>query len=395
MKKIILLLTLALVFVAACEYQEPISVPVEENDLDEFNETINETDDLEELEGINESKATYKITATEGDLVEIPVQALDPDGGDVSLTFGEPFNEEGLWLTEIGDEGRYLVQVTATDGLLTTSEYVLVEILRANRPPVVECPDNITVQETETVRIDCNIYDEDGDALNVTYQGWMNSSSKETDFGDRGEHLVVVSATDGEATTTANITVFVDAKNRPPVIEPIGDIEVLETESLNITPNITDPDGDDVTFEFSEPFLPNGTLITDYEDRVNYNVTLTATDGELTATESFELEILAKNRPPVLEEIEPIYVDEGEVVEIPVNAYDPDGEDLIISFSGWMNSSTRQTTHEDAYPNGCDERGCTATYYTTVTVSDGTLETSQEVEINVRDVNRPPEFIWG
>lgn len=397
MKKHILIIMMGLlIFTAACEYEEPISLPGTSPTPD-FIDTINETDEINETKDpvLNESRAAYRITATEGDLVEIPVQAVDPDGGEVQLSFEEPFNQDGLWLTQIGDEGNYLIKVTASDGILTTTEYVLVEILRANRPPVVECPEEIVVLETQTINLDCNIYDEDGAELEISYQGWMNQSTYETTYGDRGEHVVVVTASDGELTTSQTINIHVEAKNRPPVIQPINDLEVLETESITVVPSIHDPDGDEVTFEFSEPFLSNGTLRTDYGDRGVYNVLVMASDGELVTTESFRLEILPKNRPPVLEPINPILVNEGELVEISVNAYDPDGGDIIVSFEGWMNSSTRQTTYEDAHPKGCDERGCVATYFTTVTVSDGVLETSQEVEINVVDVNRPPQFIWG
>lgn len=394
-KKTILFLVLAasLLF-AACTTVNDV------NGVNETNETINETL-VEPVEPdrpsrpVDASRAAYTLTAVEGELVRIPVQAYDPDGGEVRLTFERPFNDEGLWLTEIGDEGQYLVRVSVTDGLLTTSEYVLVIIERANRPPVVECPSEIVVEETEVVRINCNIFDEDGDPVIVSYEGWMRSATRETDYGDEGTYTVLVRARDAENEVTRSITIIVEKKNRPPVIEPIGELRVIETETIRVEPVVFDPDGDAITLTFSEPLSQDGSWTPDFGDRGEYTVSVTASDGQDVTVETFTIVVERRNRAPVIRPIEPITVQESETVRINVQAYDPDGDDITISFSGWMNSSEYTTTYDDAHPLGCDTPGCTATYFVTVTVSDGVLETSQVVEVNVRDKNRPPELVFG
>ncbi len=377
-------LFLIVILVVACQpiNEDPMSL-LNETELN--NETINAQEQL----------AAYRLTVTEGELASIPVTAVDPDGGDVTITFGEPFNEDGLWLTELGDEGRYLVRLQASDGILTTTEYVLVEVLRANRPPVIECPTTIRVVETETVELNCNIVDPEGHDFEVAIMGWMNSETKETTYGDSGSHTVIVRAVDEKgAANSAEINVVVDRLNRPPQVEPIPNQEVLETETLVLEVSAQDPDGDMLEIIYSEPFDEFGRYTPDFGDRGTYNSSVIVSDGFDQVIETFEVTVLAKNRPPVLEPIEPITVYEGETITIPVNAYDPDGDDLIISYSGFMNSRTYTTTYDDAYPNGCNERGCTAVYYTVVTVSDGQLETSREVEINIIDRNRPPVFIF-
>ncbi|MFT4311356.1 MAG: Ig-like domain-containing protein [Candidatus Woesearchaeota archaeon] len=397
----IILISMIFVFLVACqpfEYEPQVSIIDELDEIVEQNEEflINTTNQTISNQTIDASRAAYKITGVEGDLIRIPVRAIDPDGGPVELSFSEPFNEQGLWLTTIGDEGRYLVQVSAYDGFVTSREYVLVEVQRANRPPVIDCPSTIRVQETQTVNIECNIFDVEGHEFNVSYEGWMNSSTKQTTFGDRGEHQVLVRATDElGATATKEIRVVVNRTNRAPIIENLQNKQVQETQTIALNVTAYDPDGDNISIMYSEPFDQNGVFTPDFGDRGTYNVTVTATDGELSATETFTLTVIARNRAPVIEEIAPITVNEGQIVSIPVNAYDPDGDDVVISFSGWMNSSEYQTTYDDAHPLGCDERGCTATYFVTVTASDGQLETSRTVQINVVDVNRPPQFIFG
>lgn len=391
-KKLILGAVLVLVLVlGACTSQET------EIDVDNISliDEIEQEIEITKPSPVDKSKAAYTLTAVEGDLVKIPVQAYDPDGSNVYLSFDAPFNEKGLWLTEIGDEGQYLVKVSVTDGLLTTSEHVLVIIERANRPPVVNCPEVIVVEETETVRLDCNIFDEDGDPVIVIYEGWMLSSTKKTDYGDEGEYSVLVRARDAEHEVTQLVTVIVEKKNRPPVIESIGTLKVIETDTITVVPNVSDPDNDPVTLTFSEPLNPDGSWTPELGDRGEYTVTVTASDGKAETKETFTLVVERKNRAPVIKPISPIFVKESETVVIPVQAYDPDGDDITISFSGWMNSSEYTTTYDDAHPLGCDEPGCVATYYVTVTVSDGVLETNEIVEINVEDKNRPPTLVFG
>lgn len=391
-KKIIMLITAVLmIFAVACT---PVDVPVTEELIDDLN--LSKIDEVEEpLKPINASKAAYTLRAVEGELVRMPVQAYDPDGSDVRLNFDRPFNNEGLWLTKIGDEGRYLVKVSVTDGVLTTSEYVLVIIDRANRPPTIQCPEKIVLQETETVRLNCNIFDEDGDPVIVSYEGWMQTSTKTTDYGDEGNYSVLVRARDAENEVTKTITIIVEKKNRAPVIESINTLRVIETETLVVIPEVTDPDGDNITLTFSQPLSARGSWTPELGDRGTYELSVTASDGKDKSVETFQVIVERKNRAPVIKPIVPIEVKEGDVVRIDVQAYDPDGDDITISFSGWMNSSEYTTTYDDAHPNGCSTPGCTATYFTTVTVSDGVLETTEVVEIRVEDKNRPPQLIFG
>jgi glycerol-3-phosphate cytidylyltransferase-like family protein len=351
----------------------------------------------EQNQEVDASKASYKITATEGDLVKIPVKAVDFDTSDVlKFSFSKPFNDQGMWLTKIGDEGQYLVKVSVSDGLVTTSEYVLVDVKRANRAPVVDCPDTITVQETETVSIDCNIYDEEGDPIVVGYEGWMRTSTYKTNYGDAGSYTVVVRARDPYHETTKKISVIVEKKNRAPVIEPIDTQYVTETETFTLKPDASDPDGgDSVQLYYSVPLNSDGSWTPTYGDRGDYTVTVTATDGKLNTTETFTLVVEKKYRAPVLKAIDPISVMEGDEVSILVQAYDPDGEPITITYSGWKDTGEFTTTYDDAYPNGCATKGCTATYIVTVTVSNGVLSTSQDVVVKVTDKNRPPEIIFG
>lgn len=368
------------------------------NATDNASEVIseNKTDVKEDVkEVIDEDKASFTINGVEGDLVKIPVSAVDPDGDFLNYKFEKPFNAKGLWQSEIGDEGKYLVKVTVDDGKLSTSEFVLIDLARANRPPTIECPDKLTVSEGDTIKIECNIYDVDGDVVIVGYDGWMKTSTYKTTFGDAGEHTVVVRAKDKDHDSFKEVKVIVKKTNRLPIIDEIEVQSVMEGDKIVISPDVSDPDGDDLTITFSKPLDENGVWEPTYGDRGEYDVTVTVSDGTDEVEQTFKLTVQRLNRAPVLKPISTIKVKEGEKVVIPVQVFDPDGDDVIISYSGWMDSDEYQTTYDDAQPKGCDEKGCVGTYEVEVTVSDGNLKASQTVKVEVLDVNRPPTFVFG
>ena len=90
------------------------------------------------------------------------------------------------------------------------------------------------------------------------------------------------------------------------------------------------------------------------------------------------------NSPPTLElEETEIDVEESETVEIIASADDPDGDEVTITYSGWMNQAIKKTDFDDA-----------GTYTVIVTAKDNKgASTKETVKITVKDKNRPPEII--
>ncbi|MDR4497616.1 MAG: fibronectin type III domain-containing protein [Candidatus Scalindua sp.] len=85
------------------------------------------------------------------------------------------------------------------------------------------------------------------------------------------------------------------------------------------------------------------------------------------------------NRPPVLEMMANIFVNEGATITLNPAATDPDGDSLTFTYSGWMNSDTYTTNYGDA-----------GDHTVTVTVSDRLLTDSQDIKIKVLNTTRPP-----
>ena len=92
-------------------------------------------------------------------------------------------------------------------------------------------------------------------------------------------------------------------------------------------------------------------------------------------SEQITITVANTNRVPVLDQIADIAVEAGQTVQITATALDPDSDQVTITYSGWMTSSTKATTADDI-----------GTHTVTVTASDGNLTDSQEITVTVSDV---------
>ena len=342
------------------------------------------------------NNVSYTITATEGDLVTLRLKAVDPNGLSLTYTYGAPFNENGLWQTKDGDAGKYLIKVVASDGYANASADVLVVIKPSNKPPIIDCPDTITVKEGETVNLNCNFFDPENDALTIEYSGWMSSPTYTTNFDSAGLHKVFVKVSDGFHNVTKTVNVNVENVDRAPIFnQHLKDMTITETDVVTLAPNVTDPDaGDNVWLTYSIPFSNKGVWKTQIGDAGVYPVSVVASDGTLNTKETFTLTVKMLNTPPVIKYMPNITVSEGDTVKIVPEVKDRDNDPITVTYSGWMTSSTYTTTFNDAYPTGCSKPGCSATYKLTVTASDGVYNTSQDVYVTVVDNIRPPSFVW-
>jgi len=159
-------------------------------------------------------------------------------------------------------------------------------------------------------------------------------------------------------------------------------ITVNEGELVVLKPESEDPDADTILYTFSEPLDKDGRWQTKKGDAGNYEITITASDGELTDTQKILLVVESVNKPPVLKQIADITVNEGETVSFEPVATDPDGDKVTITYSGWMTEASYTTNYNDA-----------GTHIVTVTASDSKESASQDVIVTVNNVNRAPKIV--
>jgi len=323
---------------------------------------------------------------TEGDLVSFPnLKAIDPDGDPITYTFTPPLDATGKWQTKVGDAGEYRVTITASDGKNSISQVVIIQVKPKNQPPVIQLASKeITVKEGETVTINAQASDPDGDKVTISFSGWMNGPAKTTGFTDAGTHEVVILASDGKSTVRDTVRVIVENVNRPPAIGALSDVTVKEGDRITVKPTATDPDGDKITFTFGPPLGPDGTWQTTNKDVGKYTVNVSASDGTASVSTVFSITVQSLNKAPVIQMADSITVDEGQTVTLAPVITDPEGDELTITYSGWMKSNSYTTTYEDA-----------GSHLVTITVSDGINTVKKDVTVVVNDQNRPPTFGSG
>lgn len=420
-KFLLIMLAVALVFAVGCSYQIPTSTdetPVEdessaedviseildevEEDLDEditeeeVTELLEEEEEtvvvVEEEEEVEEEAEAEELTIPrkifqEGALVSFPnLKKVDADGDKITYTFTPPLDKNGEWQTEEGDAGEYRVTITATDGVNRVAQDIILLINSSNNPPRMENIADIEVNEGDVVSFNPVVSDEDGDDVTVTYSGWMKTNSYRTKSGDAGEHTVIIRASDGILSSSQEVKVTVSDVNRAPLLGEMEDILAFAGDTVVISPIAADPDGDKLTYEYSGSlFDDNGVWQTKEGDEGSYSVTVTVSDGDAETSGTLNIIVRERNSPPVLDDMDDIVVDEGKTVTLDPRATDPEGDNLKYSFSGWMSSDTYTTDYNDA-----------GTHVVKITVTDKAGNTdSTNVQITVKDVNRPPEIDLG
>ncbi len=237
----------------------------------------------------------------------------------------------------------------------------------------------INVYEGDTVKINLKSRDPDGDTVKYRFASPLNANGEwKTEPGDAGKYIVQINATDGELVTTKYVEINVI--NRPPVLRKIKDIVVKEGETISFKPDVIDPENQTLFVTYSG-WMTQAEYTTTYDDAGVYTVTVTASDGNSKVSQDVKVTVIDVNRPPVLEPMDNITVEEGETIVLRPVVSDPENQTVTLKYSGWMDSDTYTTDYEDE-----------GNYKVTITASDGNATSSIDVYITVLNKNRPPVF---
>jgi hypothetical protein len=241
----------------------------------------------------------------------------------------------------------------------------------------------VTVDENDLVKLNVKAKDPDEDQVSYSFTPPLNQNGEwQTTYGDAGEYLVTLTATDGVLTSEKRLKIMVNRVNVAPEIGPVKDIRVKEGETVNFEPKVTDPNSDAVNVVVSEP-LKSGSFLTDHTSAGEYNIKVTASDGELESEKSFKLVIEDVNVLPEISNLVNMAVDEGEVVTLEPEVTDLDGDEVTLTISQpFDENGVWETTYTDH-----------GEYMVTVTASDGKDTVTKRVRVVVNDVNKAPEFV--
>ena len=298
------------------------------------------------LEGVSDKRIL------EGEGLNFVVIGSDPDGDEVTLSLqGLPadadFNAETgefSWQSEKGDTGEYKLTFKAESNDKTTTKTAVITVGDVNRRPILERIENQEVDEGQELSFSLNASDEDGDELSYSVNNLPQGANFNQAVGEfnwrpssnaQGNYEMEFRVSDGELEDSDTMVVTVGDINRPPQLEAVTDQELREGSTLSFTTTADDPDGDEVFF--SAQGLPQGAELNengefiwtpDYEQAGSYEITLLASDGNLTSKKSFAVEVKNLSRAPILKEIGDKEVNEGEELKFQLDASSPDGSSL-------------------------------------------------------------------
>jgi len=284
--------------------QQELLKQQESNDMEETKAIEKEEPKIDVKEPVNADNYDKKLTVKETDLVNLKLNVVDEDKDRLAYTFSKPLDDSGKWQTTYGDEGEYIITITASDGKLKTELKLLLVVQKKNVAPTIKPIGDVVVTEGDTVRIKAEVSDINRDETKVTYTLPIDSNGVWiTDYTSSGTYKIVVKAIDGELESTEELTITVEDKNALPVIDNIEDIVIDEGETVRIEPKVTDVDKDKVITTISEPVGNDGVWQTNYSDHGTYSIIVSANDGKGTSSKTVKITVRDINRPPQILDI--------------------------------------------------------------------------------------------
>ena len=450
-------------FETKSSYTVVVSVSDSKGGTDSITVTINVTD-LDETPSNNPPVFTagngpITLTIAEnmpaGTDVGDPVSATDADestlayllSGDDASAFS--IDDDGQLKTSASlnheTKSSYTVTITVTDGSLTDSIAVTINVTDVNETPTFTAGDTATRAVAENTDSDVNIgaavavTDPDKDTLEYTLSGddasafTIDSDSGQLktkaplDFETNNSYSVTITVDDGSLTDTITVTISVTDvdENRAPVFTD-GDNTTREVaENTGAGVNIGTPiaatdadDGDTLTYSLGgtdtavfDIGSTTGQLRTkaplDYETENSYSVTITVDDGKGGSAEisvTISVTDVDENRAPVFTDgdntTREVAENTGSGVNIgtPVAATDANNDNLTYSLGGDAESFSINTANGQLRTLAALDYETKDTYSVKIMVRDGkggSAEISVTISVTDVDENVAPVFTDG
>ena len=339
----------------------------------------------------------------------------------------------------------YTVTVIASDGTLTDSITVTINVTNVNEAPEFAEGANSTRTIAENVPEDINIGTAvaatdpekseltytlggtDAAAFSIDSKTGQLKTKAALDYETKTTYTVIVTVSDGSLTDTITVTIKVTnldetPSNTPPVFDDGDSTTRSVAENTASNENIGTPiaatDADENTLAYllsgtdasafgidSETGQLKTSAALNHETKDAYTVTVTVSDGSGTDTISVTIQVTDVNEAPSIaadtDTTRAVAENTaaGENIGSALTATDPDtGDTLTWTLGGTdaeafsIDTATGQLKTKDALNYETKNQ-----YEVTVSVSDGSLTDSIDMTINVTDIdeNRAPVFSDG
>ena len=343
-----------------------------------------------DLSGANhppQMAALQPVSAREGDLLEIPFSASDPDGDALfywadRLPPGailDPVAQAIRWRPDGNAAGRYQnVTVFASDGIAITSGSLEILVGNRNQPPKLSPIADRSVLEGDPLTFVVHANDIDGDAIRFGADILPPGASIDPlsgvfdwtpGFNQHGVFEIVVFADDGQQRATETVTITVGNVNGQVAFPKLDAFNLFEGQAITLRIAATDPDYPSSSADpllFNEDFfveqglllapldysfspLPDGASYDPatqifqwqpgFDQAGDYEVTFTATDSgdgtgvASTDTVALRLTVWDANGRPEFTPVDSQTMSVGESLVIPIEAIDPEGQAITLTAS--------------------------------------------------------------
>ncbi len=312
---------------------------------DTFNVTLNPVNDAPMIT----SSATD--TGTEDQLFVYKVTATDAEGDALTYTF----SNLSTWLSAAGDsvtgtpteeETSGSFRVIVSDGTLKDTLDVAVTVNAANDAPIFTSADSVLGTEDQLFVYKATATDLEMATLTFSFSNlstWLTSAG-DTIFGTPTEGVTAgafrVIVSDGTLEDTLDVTIAVAAVNDAPVITSSATASGTEDLFFYYQATATDPDGDTLTFSFSNLStwlsVTGDTIFgTPSEGVTGGSFRVIVSDDTLKDSIDVNITVAAVNDPPLLSGIPSIILDEDSTFSLDLDPFasdiDNDTTELILT----------------------------------------------------------------
>jgi len=361
-------------------FTSPASVNVEENQLNAL--TLSATDD---------NSITYSLSGD--DSADFNLNAAT---GEVSFKTAPDYETKN----------SYSFTAHANDGTNDTVQSVTIHIMDVDEsPPHFVSSDSVSVEENQLKAITLSATDDnsltysisggDSAAFNIDTGTGEVTFKSAPDYEIKSSYTFRASASDGTNTVTQDVTInIIDIDESAPVFTSPDSVSVEENQFSVLT--LTATDDNNITYAISGGDSANfnvdsaSGVVTfksapDYETQNLYTFIASASDGTNTVTQDVSIHIIDVNEVPVFISPSSVSVKENQRKAITLSAEDDNS--LSYSIRGGDSASLIVDSLSGVVSFKSEPDYETKNFYTfTAVASDGTNEATQNVSIDITDV---------
>ncbi|MEM9158679.1 MAG: putative Ig domain-containing protein [Verrucomicrobiota bacterium] len=265
-------------------------------------------------------------TLFEGSPYSLQIAASDPDGHELTYTAldlprGASVDPESgalSWTPDFAQAGSYSITVVASDGSLSASREIVLDVENVNRAPTFATLPALTAQEGIETVFAIVASDLDGDTLSIRVDGSLpNGASFDVStgtvvwtpgFDQAGDYVFRFEASDPDGASVATeVSVSVGNVNRNPVLPDLSGRVVVIGETFELALQASDPDSGQI-LSYSLEDAPDGATFDEATgvfvwtplaiQAGEYSLRFSATDGEANDSQSLRLVVSEELIPP-------------------------------------------------------------------------------------------------